>query len=188
MTREEALAVCFANLKGPRDKNLLGTAKALQYLKSLPEYGSNEKVGRAVGVSGEMVREFLVLLRLPEEIQRLLDRRELTLEQGRRLWQLGRQRPELLQQAADAMTDLTAMDGRHLVDFLLRHPEVTVPEAKQRVLESKTVVQREYHVVAVLSEARYRMLEKRARCRGLPVDELVTRIVHTWLDSETDHG
>jgi hypothetical protein len=187
MTREEAMAVCFANLKGTRHKDLLKTARALQYLKSLPEYGSNEKVGRAVGVSGEMVREFLVLLRLPEQVQRLLEQRQLTLEQGRRLWQLGRQRPELLQAAADAMTDLSAIEGRHLVDYLLQHPELSVAEAKQRILESKTITEREFHVIAILDEPGYRELQRQSKQRKLAISELVTEIVRNWLQVSGAH-
>lgn len=183
MTRDEAMAICFANLKGPRDKDLLGTARALQYLKSLPEFGSNEKVGKAVGVSGEIVREFLVLLRLPDQVQRLLEQRQLSLEQGRRLWQLGRRRPELLQGAAEAMTDLSVIDARHLVDHLLRHPELTVLEAKQAILGSKTLMEREYHVVALLPEAQYRLLETQSRRQQKATDELVTAIVQDWLNA-----
>lgn len=187
MNREEALAICFANLKGPRDKDLLKTARALSYLKSLPDFGSNEKVGKAVGVSGEIVREFLALLRLPEPIQHLLGQGRLSLEQGRRLWQLGRQRPEILQATAEAMTNLSVIDSRHLVDHLLRHPDLSVAKATRRILDSKIVTEREFHVVAILSEGRYRELEKRSRRHKMGASELVTAIVQDWLTSDGAH-
>jgi hypothetical protein len=181
--RDQALAICFANLKGPKDKDLLGTARALQYLKALPEYGSNAKVGKAVGVSGEIVREFLTLLTLPEGIRGLFEDGQLKLEHGRRLWQLGRRRPQVLQEVADVMTGMSAMDARHLAEYVLKHPELSVSEARIKLAESKTVTEREFHVVALLSEEQYRLLTQEARERKVDVNVLVTSIVRQWLRS-----
>lgn len=186
MTRDEALAICFANLKGPRDKDLLQTARALQHLKRLPEYGSNAKVGEAVGVSGEMVREFLVLLSLPKEAQLLLDQRRLSLDQGRRLWQLARKRPELVREAAEEMTTLNVLDSRHLVDYILRHPNVPVAEARARVLGEKTVTSREYHVIVILPEEDYKALQRRSRRRKVAPDALASEVIRGWLHSASE--
>lgn len=186
LTRDEALAICFLNLKGPRDKDLLGTAQALKYLKSLPEFGSNSKVGKAVGVSGEIVREFLTLLELPESIQDLMLDQQISLEQGRRLWQLKRTHPELVEAAAEEMRTMTAVDSRHLVDYILRHPTTSVCEAKRRILDSKSRVTKEFHVVAILDEEEYRQLERKARQRCLPPSEMVSSIVEEWLRGVRD--
>lgn len=181
MDRDEALAISFSNLKGSKKKNLLQTAKALQLLRSLPDYRSNADVGSAVGVSAEIVREFLLLLKFPDDIQALFADGRLKLEHGRRLAQLSRQRPELLGDAADAMSGMTAMDARHLTDYLLHYPEVPVEIAKQVILDSKTKTEREYHVVAILSEEDYKKLSASARARKTSLDRLVTSIVKEWL-------
>lgn len=181
MDRQEALAISFANLKGPRDKQLIQTAKALDHLKSLPEYGSNAAVGRAVGVSGEIVREFVSLLQLPDEVQGLLESGELGLEQGRRLVQLERVRPSVLREAAQAMVGLLSKDSRNLVEYLCNYRDVSVSEARERILGSKTVRRREFHLVARLPEQDYRQLKAWASRRRQPVDELVTEIVTAWL-------
>ena len=80
--RNTALAVCFSNLKGSKNKDLLLTARALEYLKELPEFGSNQRVAEQVGVSGEIVRQFISLLDLPDSVQKFFQDRELGLEQG----------------------------------------------------------------------------------------------------------
>jgi hypothetical protein len=184
MTIEQDLAVCFANLKGPKEKDYLATARALQRLKSHPQYNSDSKLGQAVGVSREVVREFLAILKLPDEIQALFGPQGLKLEHGRRLWQLARRRPELQHRVADAMSDLGAHDARYLVEHVLNHPEMSVAEAKRQVLESKTEVRREYHVIAMLSEEDYKALDKAAHLRRQPVDRLVTWIVESWLEGQ----
>lgn len=186
LTEEDALAIALLNLKGQKDKDLMGTAKALQFLKALPNYRSNAKVGAAVGVSGEIVREFLALLDLPSEVQALFQDRQLRLEHGRRLWQLKRARPSSVDDMARAMKGLSAMDSRHLVDYVLKHPELPIPEAKRRVLESKTVVKDEYHVIAILDEADYRRLVRRARASKTTPNDLVTTVLSSWLRSHDD--
>lgn len=184
MIEDQALAICFANLKGTRNKDLLTTARALQFLKSLPHYGSNAKVGEKLNVSGEIVREFLVLLQLPEGIQELIDQRKIGLDQGRKLWRLGRDRPELLHDAAGAMADLSAIESRHLIDYMLKHPELSATEAKRQLLATQTQTEREFHVIALLSEEQYRRLERRARGRKTSTSDLVTSIIAQWLDRE----
>jgi len=181
MDKDEAFAICFLNLKGRRDKDLLATARALQYLKNLPEYGSNKKVGQAVGVSGEIVREFLTLLRFPEPTQSLFATNQLRLDQGRSLWRLATHSHELVAEASQISVGLTAEDTRHLVDYIIRNPGISVSDAKKRIIESKTIIEREFHVVALLSQQNYDLLVKEARERNLPVDELMTLIVQEWL-------
>jgi len=177
MNKDEALAICLSYLNGPRDKDLLTTARALHYLRSLPEYSSNIRVGAAVGVSGETVREFLTILRLPEAVQVSVR----SLEHGRRLWQLGRKRPDILPEAADILAPLLAHDARHVVDYLLRNAGSTVAEAKDAVLSAKTVVERVFHIVAELGEDDYRALRHAAGQAELNVNALVTTITVEWL-------
>ena len=45
LDKNEALAVCFRNLKGAKAKDLLLTARALKYLRGLPEFRSNRRLG-----------------------------------------------------------------------------------------------------------------------------------------------
>ena len=82
LDRAEALTICFRNLKGLKVKDLLLTAQALQYLKRQPEFGSNQRVGEAVGVSSEIVRQFIGLLDLPAYVQSYLARGRLGLGAG----------------------------------------------------------------------------------------------------------
>lgn len=185
MDEQEALAICFANLKGSRDKELLKTAEALRFLKGLPPYRSNRTLGHAVGVSGEIVREFLSLLDLPLEVRELLHANRLGLEQGRRLVQLSRSRPRDITEAGRAMVDLTATDSRYLAEQLIKYADVGVSEAREKILGGKTVTRREFHVIARLDETDYRVLKAKAEQEGQPVDEVVTKIVQDWLRVKT---
>lgn len=188
MQEDKDFAMAFANLKGPKDKDLMGTARALQRLKGMPAYNTNAKLGKVLDVSAEIIREFLTLLDLPEETHALFETYQLRLEHGRRLWQLRRTRPELVDEASQAMVGLTVMDSRDLVEYILNHAETTVEEAKQTVLASKTIIEREIHVVAILEEVNYLALAKVARDRRIPIDELVTEIVNSWVAAQGNHS
>lgn len=181
MDKDEALSICFANLKGSKDKDLLATAHALQFLKDLPEYGSNEKVGAAVGVSREIVREFVGLLRLPKQVWPFFADKKLGLDQGRRLGQVHKRRPKAVMETAQALIKLNEADSRALVEYIMNRPELSVAEAKRTVLDARTVTEREYHVIALLNEEQYRVLKRKAVARKVPVDQLVTAIVADWL-------
>jgi len=186
--KDEALAICFLNLKGYKDKDIFQTAEALQFLKNLPEYGSNKKVGEAVGVSNETVREFLTFFKLPKQIQNLFSEKKLIhLEQCRRLWQLAKARPDILEETAEAISDMTAWDSRHMIEHLLKNPSLSVSEAKESILESKPKTIKEYHVIALLGEDDFELISKEAIKCNESVSTLVTTIIQQWLRSQSDN-
>ena len=104
------------------------TAQALKYLRGLPAFRSNKSLGEKVGVSGEIVRQFIALLDLPSSIQSCLAQGKLGLEQGRRLWQLSQTRPSVVEDTAQAIGSMTAMETRDLVEYLIRTPTASVQD------------------------------------------------------------
>ena len=186
LDKGEALAICFRNLKGSKTKDLLLTARALQSLKRLPEFGSNQSVAEAVGVSGEVVRQFIGLLDLPEDIQAYLERGELGLEHGRRLLQIGRARPEVVERAAKLMTSMTAMQTRDLAEHVLRNPGSSIEESVDALQAAKQIVTREFHVDTVLDERAYLALTAQARKRKLRPTQMASTIIIDWLESNDD--
>ena len=180
--RNTALAICFGNLKGSKTKDLLLTAKALKYLKELPEFGSNRRVCEQVGVSAEIVRQFICLLDLPPAVQQYMDNKQLGLEHGRRLWQLNRLRPSIVEDAASAMISMTAMEARDLVEYLKRNSTASIQEALEVLEAAKPVITEEHLVCALLNKREYEALSALALKRGLSVNDLVSSIARHWLE------
>ena len=185
MDEKEAFATGFANLKGSKDKDIPNTARALKYFRDLNEYSSNEKVGRIFGVSGEIVREFLVFFKLPREIQRLFEEKQLTqLEQLRRLYQLKRNHPETIESLVNAtseISDLKSHDARNVIEYMIKHPDISAKNARGIVLNSKTIRKKEYFVMAHLDGNEYKSLSKEARKNKISETTLVSEIVKKWL-------
>ena len=186
MNHLEADATCFANLKGSKEKDLLGTARALLFKKQSPGFGSNTNVGRYYGVSRETVREFLALLTLPDQIQSLIDDGKIGLDTGARLARAGRLYPEKLIDLGTIVAGMPALDARDLIEYSLKNPELSADQAKQLVLDSKTVFIDEFHVVAVFSMDEFTLLENEAKKRQMATGKLVEVITKTWLERKRD--
>ena len=186
LDKNEALAVCFRNLKGAKAKDLLLTARALKYLRGLPEFRSNRRLGEEVGVSGEIVRQFIALLDLPPSVQSYLEQGTLGLEQGRRLWQLGRTRPLVVDDAARAVRSMTAMETRDFVEYLVRTPTASVQDGLKALEAAKPNISHEYHIDAILDERAYRSLAAQAREQRVRVNDLVSMIINRWLAEDCD--
>ena len=186
LDKNEALAICFRNLKGAKAKDLLLTAQALKYLRGLPKFRSNKRLGEEVGVSGEIVRQFIALLDLPPSVQSYLEQGALGLEQGRRLWQLNRTRPFVVEDAARAVRSMTAMETRDVVEYLIRTPTASVQDGLKALEAAKPNISHEYHIDAILDERAYRSLAAQAREQRVRVNDLVSTIINCWLEKDRD--
>lgn len=187
LDKNEALAICFRNLKGGKTKDLLLTAEALKYLRGLPEFPSNKRLGEELGVSGEIVRQFITLLDLPPSVQSYLAQGTLGLEQGRRLWQLNKARSSVVEEAAEAIRCMTAMESRDLVEYLIKTPTASVQGGLKALEDAKPNVSCEYHIDTILDEHAYRALKVQARGRRVSVNSLVSMIITRWLAEKRDN-
>ncbi len=180
---DEADAVVFANVKGPKKKDYLATAEAFAFVKRQPGYGSNARVASRYPVSPEIVREFVGLLNLPKSAQALIATGQLKLEHGRRLHQLKQSHTDaVVEEAASAMVGMSAHDARDMAVHLRNYPDLSVGEAKTQVLASKAQSTREFHVIALLDEPEYGRLRREAGRRDVSVDVLVTSVIRDWLE------
>ena len=50
------------------------------------------------------------------------------------------------------------------------------------MLDAKTIITKEFHIVAILEKKQYQLLASEARKRDINVNELVTTIVRDWLE------
>lgn len=183
MTRDEALAICAMNLKGSRDKDLLATARALDFLSSHPERLSSQEVGKLVGISGAMVRQFTGLLRLPEAIQRMIEGKQLGLDQAHNLGRLRSHPVELQQAAAEMLIGVTAKRARLFVTELIANPALPPGEAMERAAAKEAETEQRVRLVVMVPKERYHCLSRQARQRGARPAELASDILVSWLDS-----
>lgn len=176
LNEEAALAIVFANTRRKkRPYNLIAVAKAFEYLVNL--YGSRNAVAKTVGLSPEMVREFLTLLKLPKEVRNLFESRKIdSLDLGRELAVLSDKQKQLV--AAKVIANLPTKDVRD-IKKLIRRAGLPIMESKKMVLESKP---KGLNIFIVdFDDETYKALIKQAKDAKTKPAELVREIVSGWL-------
>lgn len=182
MDEETSLAVIFGNTRRKaRQVDLVTLARSIEYLVEL--YGSTKKVGDAVGLSAEMVRELLVPLKLVPEVQRLVSERVIDrIDVARELSKF--RDPEAQIAGARLLAHLATDDLRN-IRRLARTLRLSIEEAKERVLDAKP---EEMHIFVLdFDKKTYRWLLDAARAEGREPPELVRQIVMDWLQERDPH-
>ena len=182
LDEETALSIIFGNTKRKkRNVDLVTLAKAFRYLVDL--YGSQTAVAEKVGLSTEMIREFLNTLRLPSEIQQLISTRKIdSVDVVREIYSLKDLSKQIA--AANALMSSASKDVRD-IKRLLTTSNVSVEDARKVVTDSKP---KGLHIFVMdFDDETYRLLLKRSRAMKLKPAELVRDIVSEWL-KRTDKG
>ena len=176
LDEETALSILFANTKRKkRNKDLITIAESCEYLTKL--YGSQKAVAEKVGLSSEMIREFLATLKLPEEVQKLISDRKIdSIDIVREISVL--QDPSKQVAAAKTFADSLSKDVRDM-KRLIKGANLPTEEAKKMVLESKP---KGLHIFMMdFDDKTYHALIEEAKNMKVKPAELVKRIVVDWL-------
>lgn len=180
LDEETALSVVFANTKRKkRSADLLTIAKSFEYLVSL--YGSKKAVADKVGLSSEMIREFLITLKLPREIQNLISGRKIdSIDIVREISTVKEPSKQVV--VAKAFANSLSKDVRDMKRFI-RHSDLSVQDAKKAILDAK---QKGFHIFVMdFDEDTYQAILKEARIKKIKPVELVRTIIIGWLKQRT---
>jgi len=176
LDEETALSILFGNTKRKkRDADLLTIAKSCEYLVSL--YGSQRVVAKKIGLSTEMIREFLATLKLPTKIQELVSERKIdSIDIIREISALKEPSEQIA--AAEALTDSSSKDVRD-IKRLVKEANISVQEAKQVILDAKP---KGLHIFIMdFDDETYRAIIEHAQSLKIEPAELIRGIVIEWL-------
>jgi len=179
LDEDTALSTVFANTRRKkRPDNLLVVAESFAFLTDL--YGSQKAVGEKVGLSTEIVRQFLKILELPREVKEMIsDRRIDRLDVAYRISKL----PDVAQQiaAAEMAPALLSYDIRD-VERLVRTANIPVEESERLVMESKP---KDLHIFIVdFDEEAHDALRDHAQQMKIRPPELIRQIVMDWVRAQ----
>lgn len=177
---ETALSILFSNTKRKkRDADLLTIARNCDYLVRL--YGSQQAVADRVGISAEMIREFLTTLKLPAEVQKLVSERKIDrVDVVREISALGDPAKQVT--AAEALIQTPSKDIRD-IKRLVKEAGVSVQDAERVISEAKP---QKLHIFVVdFSEVTYKEIAAQAKNLRITPAELIRGIVTDWLRQKT---
>ncbi len=175
-----ALQIVFGNIRRKRRKeNLVIIAKAFECL--VKHYGSQKAVAEKVGISAEMIRQFLSVLKLPTEVQKLFIKREIdSVDAAKELAVLKGQHKQI--RMAIKIAGVTSEDTRD-IKRIFKRGTIPIDEAKRTILKAK---ERDLNVFILdFDDDTYRSIMKAARASRKDAAELVREIVIDWLGNET---
>ena len=183
MDEESALAIIFANTKRrKRVVDLLTIAECFAFLKNI--YRTQKAIAEKTDLSREMVREFLVILDLPEYVKELIRSRKIdSIDTAYRLSKIKDE--ETLRNVVEKLTGLQTHDFRDIVSSMREISGLSIDTAKEIVLKTKP---RNIHFFIIdFTEEDYKKLVTIAkRMDGSPA-ELIKKVVEDWLN-KTDDG
>ena len=179
LNEETALSLLFANTKRKkRNVDLVTLARSCKCLVDL--YGSKKAVAERVGLSPEMIREIMLPLKLPREVQKLISSRKIdSIDTVREISAL--KDPSKQIAAANEFVDTLTKDVRDM-KRLIKRTNLSAEKAKEIILEAKP---KDLHIFVMdFDEETYRSILEHAKKKKIDPAELVKEIVSNWLKSK----
>lgn len=171
-----ALSILFSNTRRKkRNVDLLTIAKSCEYLVGL--YGSQRAVADRIGISAEMIREFLTTLKLPASVQELVSSRRIdSIDIVRELSALSDSSKQSA--AAEALVHTPSKDVRD-IRRLIRGTEVSIEDAIKVVSVAKP---KGLHIFLLdFDDETYKAIMKQSTLANTKPAELLRSIVTDWL-------
>lgn len=177
LTEERALAILLTNLN--IETKISGTLEIAQACKSLHDlYGSYEMVAKRVKAGDETIRQYAKIADLPNEIKGLI--RNGLLRGMEVPYQISRIRNlQRMIETAKAVGDMSSMDARDTIKYVLKHPKKSVEKCKQRIIESKRTTVDVHVILVPLSDPIVRKFKEESSKKSL--SNMVEQIVEQRL-------
>lgn len=171
-----ALAIVFGNIRRKkRRENLVRVARAFDFLVKL--HGSQRAVSEKVGLSSEMIRQFLTVLELCPKVQQMFLKREIdSVDVAKELFVLKDVGKQL--DAARAIAGMSSKEARD-TRRLSRENQTPIEKAKQTVLQAKG---KNVHIFMVdFDRDTHEKILRVAQLSKKAPAELIRKIVIDWL-------
>jgi len=171
-----ALQIVFANIRRKKRKeNLVRIAKAFEYL--VKNNGSLKAVANKVGISTEMIRQFLSVLKLPVEVQELFLKREIdSVDAAKELAALKSKHKQI--KMAKNIAGVTSDDTRD-IKRMVKSETIPVNQAIRTILQAKGGGLNIF--MLDFDNETYKCIMKTAKALRKDAAELVREIVTDWL-------
>jgi len=176
LNENNALAIIFANTnRKNRNVDLFTMAECFDHLVKL--YGSRKAVAKKVGLSTEMIREFLIVLKLPIKIQKLVSERRIdSIDVIKEISII--KYPSKQIKAAHAFINSLSKDVRD-IKRLVKNTKLPIEDAKKIILDAKP---KGLHIFIMdFDEETYHAIIRKAKILKIKPAELVKGIITDWL-------
>ena len=176
LNETKALGIMFSSTKRKnRINDLITIAQSCEYLINL--YGSRKKVADILGISTEMIRQFVLPLKLPKLVQDLISDRKIdSIDVIMHLNSL--KNPNQQIKAAQMITDVSSKDVRDIIKLVKKY-NIDIDESINTIIQLKT---RSMHIVMLdIEDDSYNILKEISNEINIPPAIITKVIVESWL-------
>ncbi len=154
---------------------ILEIAQACKYLYEL--YGSYSGVAKKVGVSDKTILEYTKITDLPKEIKYFI---QLGLLSGRDIPNLLARIKDFqrMMESAKAVSNMRRDDARDTIRYILKNPEKSVKECKQRIIKSKGITIDIHVIVVPLSDSIIKIMKEKSN--QVSLDSFIRDTIIEW--------
>jgi len=182
---EETLAKLLLSVGTRKKWRALPPITTANILDEWCKSSSQKEVAGLLGVSSETIRMFRRLLTLPENVQKLVEDREIGIDAGDRISRF--KDPEVQEILAKATIDrkVTSDEVKNLIKSLKnRNPDMPISECIELVIKYRPIIEEEHLVISRIRESTLNALKKKSETSGILVDNLIEDVLKETISTE----
>jgi len=176
---EQLLADLYHNLKGSKTKHENWIEIAEKSQKLVQQYGSIRVTSEKLGVSYQLVRSIVRLLKLPEEVQKLVKEKKILYDAAYRILTI--EDPQNQVKVARAIAGLPSHKQREIIQYAKRYSDSGLSDYIARVTRPKPKPEKIHIAVIPLREEMYKSLQETSKMQKISVQKLILNVVEQWL-------
>jgi len=176
---EKLLALLFLNLNSRLKKTgklLLNLSDACKELSEC--YGSLSSLAKKLGVSNEIIRAFVRISELPEEVKKLIEEEKINFDVAQRIHRLDK---KIQIKIARMVAGMNANDARDLIQYAKRFPDESFEDFKDRLNAPRKQVEKYKLLIFPIENKFYDSLKLLANKNNLSIEKFIVKSLRDFL-------
>lgn len=180
-SEEEELANLFLTLKGNKKKREDWVRIAKRCDKLVRKSNNTKKTAEDLGVSYQLLRSILSILKLPAEVQKLVKNGDILYDAAYRINTI--KDPYRQKEVAKIIAGLKSHDQREIIHYAKKFPKSKISDFKNRVIKPRDV--EKLHVVVIpLGETTFNAVDMARKKKKITLEKAFVDIVEEWVSRQ----
>ena len=176
-SEEEDLAHLFLTLKGNKKKREDWVRIAKQCDEVVKKSNSIREAAKKLNISYELLRATLSILKLPDEVQKLVKNGDILSDAAQRINRI--KDPRRQKEAAKIIAGLKSHEQREIIQYAKKFPKAKLTDFKKRIIKSRDV--EKLHVVIIpLEERTFNAVNMARKKQKITLEKALVNIIEQW--------
>jgi len=181
MTKNTDLSHLFINLKGSKTKREDWITLAKRCESVVKNSKSTQEAAKKAGVSYQLMRSAISLLKLPPEVQSLIKDGKILFDAAQRINTI--KNPKRQTEVARTIIGLTSHQQREVIQYAKKFPEAKLSDYKNRLMKPREIEKLNVAIIP-LKEEFFNPVKQESKKRGISIEKLLVTIIENWVRSE----